>query len=378
VNVKNIFNRTKEKLENYLRAKVAGYCLLVVVEIIRTGKYPGNVYGDDKLIDDLISHATLSIMSDHLDNGTPDEIDLAREYQLHPSVIEFFNLYQLADPLDDLDKRVDWGIFGCLGKWWYARDKYYSLKRNNAALKDDAVDITSEGLGRIVALITASMVVGGFFYQQIFFGSLGVNVTKYLSVSDYLAASLGVIAVTVIAVGINIVLFAVHLTLNAHARSRTRQKFLMGGVLVGGRLAFLISILSLIITLGTVYSKGWEAAFAFIPGLSWLISLCVVPGLCLRFFKRPMFPIFAVMYVIYFSVNIFLSARESALDVESGKYFSGKFNDVEIEGALPSSVNGKKLRPLEATSNFFILYDIERKRVLMVPRERVALVTASQ
>ena len=69
------------------------------------------------------------------------------------------------------------------------------------------VKITTSHVGFAVSLFSSIFLISGFAYNRIFFGQLGIDVSDFFSITDYLASSIDMLASTLISTSIGMMFF---------------------------------------------------------------------------------------------------------------------------------------------------------------------------
>ena len=247
--------------------------------------------------------------------------------------------------------------------WRYAKSIARAELRARSADNALVIDSTGADIAQLATLGSVCLVVGSFFYQRIFFSELGVDATRYLTISDYLSTSVGVLSSAAVSIGVNVFPMFLSTLNNEMAADLAAEKFRIG-------IASIAKIFTWIIIAVSIFDafKDEKAFYSILPLAAWCVSLRWLPAWSYRHFKRPMFITFFALFIVYFGAKIYSDAHLNAMKVKDGTYFKSENVAVEFIKGDEFEKRAGSLRLLENTSNYVILYDDSVKKVIFTLR----------
>ncbi|MFP6562356.1 hypothetical protein WJ542_29250 [Paraburkholderia sp. B3] len=349
---------------------------------IRFERFPDLDFSDDPKTDEVIRCATQVICGVSPTDEQSSEVEpLVAQLSENKVIKRLLNSRNVAlleaDHLISLASQPDFSvnragknksinIWSILKLWWYARTIARSARKAIEVRKAPKVDVTGSDIAQTITLISVSLVTGGFFYQVIFFKGLGIDITRYLSISDYLSSSIGTISPAALSMGINVVAMffgAMRYTqsnkMTQQVRLKTDRYFLW----------FSFALTTILLIIEWLTSRHFP--FDVLPIFTWNLALLYVPGWCDAYFKRPFIMLFVALYVIYFSASIYAKAQMNAIAVRNGSFFKGDADRVELDDSVKLLIRADQLRLLQTTPNFCFLYDTKSHKVWIFPKEKV-------
>jgi hypothetical protein len=379
---KEVWRRLRVAFKLALLDLVSETSFIAIGRTIRVEKFPDRDFSDDEKIDELINHTRQRICGISPAGAPSAEIEsLVTEFSSHSTIVELLNLRNSAlleighlaglgpqpgpPEVSSTETSVS-GAWSSFKSWRHAHSIARNARKAIEARKAPKFDVSGSDIAQAITLISVSLVTGGFFYQVVFFKKLGIDITRYLSVSDYLSASIGAISPAAVSMGINaygmilgVLSFSKSNKITKQARLKSNKRFLW--------------MMFVIVAAGTVMEWLINRRFPFesLPFFVWTLSVIYVPEWCDMYFKRPLFMVFIFLFAIYFSASIYSKAKINAISVEDGSYFKGDGDRVDLDDSVKSLISDDQLRLLETTPNFCFLYDTKNHKIWIFPKEKV-------
>ncbi|MCT7315269.1 hypothetical protein N5I87_04575 [Ralstonia sp. CHL-2022] len=351
-----------------------------ISRVVRLENFPDKAYSDDPEVDKLIDRSTRKICGAQIDE-TESLRAIVEHAKNNAVVIRLLELREktalqitkfgkpdaqsIIAPSSMVNVSVK-DIWMSFNDWRYAHKIARNARKSIESRKAMTIDFSGADAGQLLGLVSAGLVVGGFFYQKIFFSRLGVDVTKYLSVSDYLSASIGVLSVAITSVVFNVViLFLSTLSVSKYNKDAAER-------LEKGRQQPLLAAMTV---MAVAMAFGWflnrRMFWETLAPAVWIGGLIFIPPWASVYFKRPLLPIFVILFFTFFGAQVYSKAELNALALRSGSYFSGDADKVLIDWRDTPILDANNVSLIESASNFTILYDRQNKRVWFVPKEKI-------
>jgi hypothetical protein len=216
-----------------------------------------------------------------------------------------------------------------------------------------------------IGLFSALFIAAGFLYVRYFYQRLGVDVSLYFSIGDYLAASIeqirigafsAVSALVIFAFGMRVGSMRSRLHIRSSAASRRREGWLLS--------AFTVAI--------------WAAvAYSFYPGnpdYERMRGACVISSYWVAdfiagaFFKNRLAAMAALVGAMIFATNVGISAYENSEKLILGKVSSEYTQELHFKEKTPQVVG----ELFGANGSYYFVFSRDERVVHVVPRDRVA------
>ncbi|MEX4004896.1 hypothetical protein AB4Y38_39255 [Paraburkholderia sp. EG285A] len=378
---RSIWRRLKFALALSFLRLISEDCFSAIEKTIRVKKFPNHDFSDDAKIDEIVKLATRGLCGIAQNGESSDEVkSIIEDFSAQATILELVKLrsfalvemdrlerlgYQFYQVTEPVDKSVN-GARAIFKSLRYASSIERVARRAIETKKAPKFDLSGSDITQAVTLFSVSLVTGGFFYEVIFFNRLGIDITRYLSVSDYLSASIGVISPAAVSVGIT----AAIIFYDAVSFSKSSKVVQQARLKTSTRFTWAIRI---IIIIGAPIEWFVRKQFPFdaLPLAAWLLAITFVPDWTSMYFKRPLFVSFIILFAVYFSAKIYSMAEINAISVRNGSYFKGDGDRVNLDESLKDLNQNDQLRLLETTPNFSFLYDTKKHKVWIFPREKV-------
>lgn len=216
-----------------------------------------------------------------------------------------------------------------------------------------------------VALASAIIVVAGFLYVRYFYQRMGVDVSLYFSVGDYLAASIEQIRYGAFASAISLGTFA----LGVRAGSLRSRLHIMANASARRREGWIIVFVTLIVLCISAYSIYFgKPEFSLLRMTGFLLSYYAAAYISRAFFKNRIAAMAAIIGTLVFFANVAVSAYERSEHLLTGHNDSAYNQAVHFKEESPQ-VSGQLFG---ANGSYYFVYSRDNKVTYVVPRERVA------
>lgn len=218
-----------------------------------------------------------------------------------------------------------------------------------------------------VSLISVIFVVAGFLNMRYYYQRMGVDVSLYFSVGDYLAASVEQIRAGFFAavIGLGAFVFGARaaslrskLHHRASARMRQREAWAIG---------FFVAV-TFFLAAYSIYMD--KPDFSLIRSCFFMTSCWFANYIAGAFFKNRLAAMSAILGVLIFSTDVGVSAYERSERFLTGRTDSA-FRQKIIFKDVSQAVNGEMIG---ANGAFYFFYSRDRGVTYVVPRDRVELI----
>lgn len=239
------------------------------------------------------------------------------------------------------------------------------LRKELAERSAFKVEFSIKEISGGVALISAIFVVAGFLYVRYFYQRMGVDVSMYFSVGDYLAASVEQIRAGAFAAAIAFGFFALgvrdgslrsRLHIRASATTRRREGWAIGLFTLG-----ICCVSAYSIYIG-------KPDFSHIRVSFMLSSYWVAGYIADAFFKNRLTAMTAILGTLIFSTNVGVSAYERSERLLTA-HGDSPFKQTILFKDVSPAVNGELFG---ANGSYYFVYSRENRVTHVVPRDRVA------
>lgn len=242
--------------------------------------------------------------------------------------------------------------------------KATSVAKDASTIK---LDLSSSQIGGVLSLVSALFALSGYIYNSVVYGSLGIDVSLFFSLTDYLATSVekiryaawsGALGVVVMFIGLN--------TNNRNPKIRFE-----------GRRAKLIDVNSYALIAALLIL----AAYQYLVGNSKYINILSVAAACagirisanlaVTYFVRPVIAMFSLTFLITFSALLFAAAYTVVVQVRTGIF--SEYQEVRVVTMNNPPDNFSKNVLIGANSNYLFYYNAAQNQSLVIPKVDVQL-----
>ena len=183
----------------------------------------------------------------------------------------------------------------------------------------------------MLTVLSALFLVSGYLYSRAFLGHFGVEVAKYFSLSDYVAASIDGIRYAVVAA----IMGSLGCFLGVHSLSRMSYA---EAVQTSSERRIYASLVTATFCVGavTAYVQDSETFYGIAALFIFLLSLRPVSWLIRRYFeeKDGILAFFLVLLVLTFSLHLFASVRRDIHRIEHAEASALKQYDISFKGPV--------------------------------------------
>jgi hypothetical protein len=227
------------------------------------------------------------------------------------------------------------------------------------------VEFSIAGISGSIALITAVFVVAGFLYVHYFYRRMGVDVSLYFSVSDYLAASVEQIRAGALAAAVALGTFALgigagsrrsRLQIRATATMRRRESWFVG----------FFTLMLVGISAYAIYIGKPEFSQLRLTGV--VLSYWLADYISSLFFRNHLVAMTAMVGTMVFGVNVGVAAYERTEQLLHPKDEVRYVQQLRFKEESPPAAG----ELFGANSSYYFIYERHSGITHVVPRDRVA------
>lgn len=217
------------------------------------------------------------------------------------------------------------------------------------------INISTTGIVVLVSVASPLFLITGYLYNSFLFSSFGIDVSKFFTLLDYIAASASKLGYTLFSAGLGTLSYF----LGAHSYSRKpiaekmrlRDKPMYSHYLITAGF-FILSVVGYFSDIRMFYNN---ALFTII-----CLSLLLLPRICLKYFEKPLPILFVFVFVICFFANLWASLGKTINELKYGEFATMKTYDIKLEDSL-SSIPTSNFVLITGNSSFFFFLDQNRK-----------------
>lgn len=243
---------------------------------------------------------------------------------------------------------------------------YRKTKKDIKLLKEKIADkslkliVSPQGVGAILSIVTTSFLVGGFVHNWYVLGHFGIEVSKYFTISDYLASA--VEAIRWAAVGS--LLSAISLFFGLVRSSRRTYAEAMSASRKTNLFFYALVMMSVAHSI-MVYFTNFPSFYKSLSVSAGFLVLIASDQAANRFFKEPLLPLLSMVFLGSFFISLFANACTEIYFLENGN--GPNIGSISFNGNLPFSVDGASI--ITMNSGFIFIID-KNKNVYVLPRQR--------
>lgn len=225
------------------------------------------------------------------------------------------------------------------------------------------ISLSIERAGPLISLVSCFFLISGYLYNRFLLGYFGVEVSKYFTLSDYLASSIEGLrySATGAAIGLAAYFMGAHLaSRKSYAQieyERKRREYLP---------YFLVFTAIAGTILGYINNSEmfYEAGFALII----FTILLFAPLLAIKYFKEPLVALFMLAFVASYSAHMFSSIGKAIYRAKNYPFEQIQQYDVKFKKGLP--INESHLALIAGNSNYLFFLNRERN-AFIIPRDQI-------
>jgi|LGOV01.1.fsa_nt_gb hypothetical protein len=221
------------------------------------------------------------------------------------------------------------------------------------------IEITSPKVSVIFGLFSGLFLCAGFLYNLLFLGYFGIELSKFFTISDYLAASIDKVYYCFISiiVGMAIGLFLYPDYLKGEIPIIRRSKFAQ---------FFDRSVMPFMAVLVVVgyLQKNYHGFFLALQLFLLLLSMHIIIYF-LKYFESPIRSYFILVAITWFFLSIFLGVVEDVSSIYRERTEDLKKYHVVFEKGV--TLEEKDLILLASNSKYAFFYDKKRQKTIVLP-----------
>ena len=237
-----------------------------------------------------------------------------------------------------------------------------TTRRDAVALRESVadrealkVDFSALGVAVLVTVVSALFTISGYLYNHELFSAFGVDVSKFFTLSDYIASSVSRLSNSFFSVAIFIVAFFV----GHHSSSRksiAQQNYEKNKPEYWPY--FIIGVLAIGTVIGYYKSNMDRFYFAGCFTAIWL-GMCFLPKIYKKYFKKSNATMYALIFIVCFIAEVWRSVG-TTIDMFRYEDLSKiEAYDIQLKDTSLFSTSDHLL--IAANSGFLFFLDEERK-----------------
>ncbi len=288
--------------------------------------------------------------------------DLFLEYKLESSFRESLESYlESVEIIKGYDELTEKRKF--LKKYYKKQDKILSLKFSRK------VDISKTNISVFLSVFTILTFLTGYFYYSILLNSIGIDVSKYFSISDYISSSVSLIRFSLL--GAIMALSSHYLALRKYSfgsewdsKLKYNSTNISMSIIIGVIGIVLLLLLSLI--RGITYEQIEPIAILFLIIWSYTIADWLAKRLFYNYFISYLIIAFILVYFGYLGIK----TTRDLYAIRNNDFKASE--KVIFEEQLPSETNNWIM--ITSNSNYCFFRDTVLNKSYVVPLSNVKLI----
>lgn len=228
------------------------------------------------------------------------------------------------------------------------------------------ISLSLKNAGTIIPVVSSVFLISGYLYNRFLLGEFGIEVSKYFTLSDYMASSIESIrysASGALLAGISFFI-GVH---SASRRSLDQLEYERKKTRYLPAFLILTSVVSAVFAYINNLELFYDACYMFI----FFSAIQFAPWLSHRYFKEPMVALFIIVFLCTFAGHMFVSVGKTIYNLKYKKLEEIKKDDIIFKEQMP--LQSSKVALFAANSNFLFLLD-EDKNAFIVPKDQILYV----
>lgn len=225
------------------------------------------------------------------------------------------------------------------------------------------ISLSIQNAGALISVVSSVFLISGYLYNRFLLGAFGIEVSKFFTLTDYLASSIEAIRYSASSAVIGIVSYF----LGVHSTSRKsvmQIEFERKRREYWPYIILMISIFSAIFA----YTKNSIIFYTDVYIIILFTTFLSAPWLAKRYFKEPLVALFIIVFIFTFSGHVFMSVGKT---IHRLKYDSReKIERYEVIFKKEIPIESSKLILITGNSNYLFFLD-EDKNAFIIPRDQV-------
>ena len=234
------------------------------------------------------------------------------------------------------------------------RKEMVALRENIADREALKIEIAAIEIVALLSIVSSFFLISGYLYNRLLFGEFGIDVSKFFTLSDYIASSISQIGHTFAATLLSLVAFF----LGEHFASRKSRVQLS---YEQKKPDYWLYVSLPIILSGAVWDyfynvKGFYTSmyFAII-----LLALILLPNLCWKYFSKPRPALYGLLFIVYSFASLWMNLGHTIDDLRYEELQKQKKYALKFKGNI--SLPPSDFVLLAANSDFVFLLAENRK-----------------
>ena len=216
------------------------------------------------------------------------------------------------------------------------------------------VDFSALGVAVLVTIVSALFTISGYLYNHELFSAFGVDVSKFFTLSDYIASSISRLSNSFIAAGLVILGFF-------HGHYRSSRKSTAQFNYEKGKRKYLDYIIVGALAIITAIAYKLDMILFYPAGFLTIAALAMflLPKICRKVFKKSNAAMYALIFSVCFFAEVWRSVGTTIAIFRYGDLHEMKAYDIELKDSTSFSTSDHLL--IAANSGFLFFLDEERK-----------------
>ncbi len=221
-----------------------------------------------------------------------------------------------------------------------------------------------EDLKIIFVIISPILILAGFMHNFFLLGALGMDVTKYFQLTDYLAASVNVIGYS--ALGSVIGLIGALTLVNIRERQSLYEQKRNRKEIVFFKATLVMVFFGSLLKAFQDYENNSELFCEDIYVALLLLGIYIASAL-MRYFTRPIISFFVTIFLISFLLGIWQSSFQTVYKIENYEFSKLDVYMVSLKTVLIT----QRLAVIAGNSSYIFFLNQERQ-IIIIPKEEVS------
>ncbi len=227
------------------------------------------------------------------------------------------------------------------------------------------MDLSLSGIGGVLSVISALFAVSGYVYNTYVYNAIGIDVSLYFSLSDYLAASVEKIRYAGWSTAL--CLFVIYFQFNHYSRNPSAM---LDGREAAFMSAYRYAVLAVFILIAILnYLEGGLAYVNVTAGISVIMGLFLAVRVSSVYFSRPLHAMFSLMFLLTFSISLARSAVMDVLSLQRGSY--SLHQNVRIIPSRDLRFDLTKAILVGGNSTYLFFYNANTREGMIIPKSDI-------
>jgi hypothetical protein len=244
-----------------------------------------------------------------------------------------------------------------------SRKEIKDLKHEISDREAIKVAFSLEKIGVLLSVVSTFFLLSGYLYNYFLLGHFGIEVSKYFTLSDYLASSIESVRYSASGAAIGLISYFVGMH-SASRKSYAQIEIERKRKDYWPHFMILVTVAAAI----KFYLEDAEQFYFFAYLSILLLTLIVAPRISNYYFKDPIAALFSIVFVSSFSAHMYESIGREIHRLEHKSIEELKRYDISLKGTFPFQPSTVAL--IAENSTYLFLLD-ENRNIYIVPREQI-------